>query len=387
MLLLIDASRANNEQKTGVEWYAFFVIEELKKIIPRDLQVILYTREPLKGALSNLPPNWSVKVLGWPPRRLWTQIRLSWEIYQMKKQCGSDNLALFIPAHVLPLFTPAKTFITIHDLGGFKFPSGYSWFERWFTKFAVLFAVSRATIFTPSDFSKKEILYYLRLHGKKIADEKIKVIPNAYNKEEYLYNLPEEKISAILTKYKIQAPYFLTIGRLEEKKNTVGLIEAFEIFKSGLERAPANDEKNNFQLALLGKPGFGYDKVAEALKKSAFKKDIILPGWVDQIDVPYLLAGARAFVFPSFYEGFGIPVLEAFAVGTAVIASFAASLPEVAGGAALLVNPNKPMEIAKAFKLVISDVELRQKMIVAGLKRSADFDWSKTASRIFDEIK
>ncbi|MBI5731867.1 MAG: hypothetical protein HY982_00725 [Candidatus Magasanikbacteria bacterium] len=154
MLFLIDASRANNDKKTGVEWYAFFVIQELKKIIPPEARVILYTREPLKGQLAQLPSHWSEKVLRWPPRRLWTQIRLSWEIFKMKKQFGDANLALFVPAHVLPLVTPAKIFLTIHDLGGVRFPQGYSLFERWYARWTTCFALKRAVVFSPSEFSK-----------------------------------------------------------------------------------------------------------------------------------------------------------------------------------------------------------------------------------------
>ena len=159
MLFLIDASRANNEQKTGVEWYAYFVIQELKKIIPGDWQVILYSREKLKGELANLPPNWQEKVLSWPPRRLWTQVRLSLEMLRFNRH---SDVVLFVPAHVLPLFCPIKTLITIHDLGGLRFPRGYSFFERFYSRFASRFALKRATIITPSNFVKEEIKYIFK---------------------------------------------------------------------------------------------------------------------------------------------------------------------------------------------------------------------------------
>jgi len=397
MLLLIDASRANNEQKTGVEWYAYFVIQELKKIAPPEIKVILYTREPLKGDLAILPPNWEERILRWPPRRLWTQIRLSWEMWRMK-YVTKEELVLFVPAHVLPLVCPKKVITTIHDLGGLRFPAGYSWFERWYARFATRFALKRAVILTPSEFVKEDLRNY--------GDGKITVVPNGYDNVLFRQIENQAEIQAVLKKYNIHQPYFLSISRLEEKKNTVGIVEAFGIFMERFRHdiarersdrsnlihegdcfaslAVSSDESNftmteTYALILLGKPGYGYDKVQKTIEHSKFKNDIILPGWVETADVPYLMAGAIAFIFPSFYEGFGIPILEAMACGVPVITSNRSALPEVAGNAALLVNPYKPGEIAEAMKQLVSSPGLRQELIKRGLERVKGYSWEKTA--------
>ena len=298
MLLLIDASRANNEQKTGVEWYAFFVIQELKKIVSPDTRVILYTREPLKGDLAQLPPNWQEQVLHWPPRRLWTQIRLSWEIWRVKSGARDyavgvpeKEIVLFVPAHVLPLVCPTRTFITIHDLGGLRFPAGYSLFEKLYARFATWFALRRATVFTPSEFSKREI-------ESVFSNGKIVVVPNGFDDSKYHLINDKEKIKQILEKYNIKPPYLISISRLEEKKNTVGIIEAYKIFK---EKISLKSNLENYSLVLLGKPGYGFKKVQEAIIKSGYQHTIVIPGWVNADDVPYLIAGGTGGGFSCFF--------------------------------------------------------------------------------------
>jgi len=373
MLLLIDASRANNEQKTGVEWYAYFVIQELKKIIPSNVEVYLFTREPLKGDLAILSANWQEKVLAWAPRRLWTQIRLSWEMLKYKSK---KDVILFVPAHVLPLITPVKIFTTIHDLGGFSFPKGYSFFERWYTKFAIRSAITKATIFVPSNFIKKELEYFF---NKKVNADKIKVVHNGYDKELFKPLSDVGVLNKILKKYNLTQLYFLSISRLEEKKNTVGIIKAFDIFRK-------DNPNQKYSLILLGKQGFGFDDVELAIKESEYKNDIKIPGWVETQDVPILMSGASVFIFPSFYEGFGIPVLEAMAVGTSVVTSAISSMPEVAGGGAVLINPYKPVEIAQALSVLTTNPKFKEELIQKGLAQVSNFSWKKTAMEIYELI-
>lgn len=288
-----------------------------------------------------------------------------------------EEVVLFVPAHVLPLVCPAKVVTTIHDLGGLRFPAGYSWFERWYAKFATRLALKRAIVLTPSEFVRQEILHLFP------ADPtRVKVIPNGYDSELFCPVEDKEKIAAVLQKYQIRQPYFLSIGRLEEKKNTAGIVKAFEIFKGEINHLTIQPS-NHYQLVLLGKPGYGYEKVRQAIEKSEFKNNIILPGWVATEDVPALMAGASAFVFPSFYEGFGIPVLEALAVGTPVIAANRAALPEVCQDAAILVNPYKPAEIARAMKEIAASPELRQELVRRGLERVKEYSWEKTAGEVW----
>lgn len=364
MRIGIDASRANSSQKTGVEWYAFFVIQELKKIIQAEHQVELYTREPLQGELANLPSHWQVRVLDWWPRRLWTQLRLSWEMWRRPPD------VLFVPAHFLPFVYPTRSVITVHDCGGLRFPSGYTLFERVYARWSLARAMRQATILTPSRFSQEEIIYLFKKEKPHVLS-----IPNAFDKEKFFPITDISRLDQVKQKYNLHQPFFLSISRLEEKKNTAGIVKAFEMFRE--------NQNNNYGLMLLGKQGYGFAKVRVALNISKYKNDIILPGWADTEDVPVLMSLATAFVFPSFYEGFGIPLLEAMACGLPVIASNTASCPEVAGAAALLVNPQRPGEIALAMGEIVNSPELRERLRQAGLKRAGEFTWRSSAEQVW----
>ncbi|MFA4830739.1 MAG: glycosyltransferase family 1 protein [Patescibacteria group bacterium] len=414
MIIGIDASRANNEQKTGVEWYAFFLIQELKKLSrserdprlgrgevvpPRTMRgggrnwklggeevvkIVLYSDKPLAGELAELPENWESRVLGWPPKRLWTQVRLSWEMLVRPPDI------LFIPAHVFPIVHPKKTIMTIHDVAALKFPESYSWFERWYSVWSARFAVKKLwKVITPSEFTKKELLKLeIGNPGKgslwdwKLLD-KLFVIAHGYNKN-YRVIKDEDKIEKVLDRYKVRRPFLLTIGRLETKKNTINMVKAFNLFKK--QNQSHQFPVSNFQFLLIGKPGHGYEQVQAAIEQSPYKQDIVTPGWVDEDDLPYLMNAAEVFVFPSLYEGFGLPVLEAMACGTPVVAARGMSLEEVGGEAAVYVDAADAAAIAAEIKRLCENEKLREEIIKKGLEQVKRFSWSGCAEKTWDVL-
>jgi len=247
ILIGIDASRANKIKKTGTEWYSYHLIQELKKIAPqyRDAGFILYSAEPLRGDLGILPRNWESRVLAWSPKRFWTQIRLSWEMWRRPPDI------LFIPAHTIPIIHPKKVVTTVHDLGFINFPKAYGWLEKIYHKFALNFAVKNATkIITVSEFTKNELIKYT-----KIIPEKVAVVYNSHDSERYKIISDKSAVEKVLEKYKINSPYLLYIGRLEGKKNTPGLVQAFSILKN------KHESLRDLKLVLVGSRGFGYEKV------------------------------------------------------------------------------------------------------------------------------
>jgi len=349
MLIGIDASRANQAQKTGVGWYAFHLIQGLKKITPETVRVVLYSDKPLQGELAELPKNWQVKVLHWLPKRLWTQVRLSWEMLWQQPD------VLFVPAHVFPFIHPKKTVMTVHDVAAKRFPESYNWFERWYSLWSANYVVKNLwQVLVPSEFTKKEL-----------GSDKPKVVAHGYDEK---YKRIEES-DEVLNKYNLQKPYLMSLGRLEEKKNTKRIVEAFNLIR----------EKINIKLLLAGGPGHGYEEVKAVIESSPYKKDIITPGWVEEVDLPYLLKAAEVLVFPSLYEGFGLVILEAFACGTPVIASQGNSLAEVGEGAAVYVDPDKAQEISQAVLDLLSNEELRLLKIKQGYERLEQFSWEKCA--------
>ncbi|MFA5358995.1 MAG: glycosyltransferase family 1 protein [Patescibacteria group bacterium] len=366
MKIGIDASRANRSQKTGVEWYAWHVIQEFKKIIPPTVEVVLYSDTPLTGDLAILPANWKSKILVWPPKFLWTHFRLSVELLLHK-----PNI-YFIPAHVIPFLSRGKAVVAIHDVAYKVFPRAYTrkgrfylnlttWWQKMFVK----------KIITISEVSKNDIIKYYHVPQNKIA-----VIPIAYDAKCYQLINDEQKTSAVLAKYGVTKPFIMSISRLEYKKNTHGIINAFSQLPD-----------RNSQLLLVGKPGRGYQYIQNALDSSPAKDHIILPGWIKEEDVPYLMNAASAFVFPSFYEGFGIPILEAMACGCSVITSNTTACPEVAGNAAILVDPQNTEQITEAINKILTDRTLAEELKNRGLERVKNFSWSKTAEATWKEIE
>lgn len=365
MKLAIDASRANAIQKTGVESYAYHVIQELKKITPSDVEVVLYSRETLQGDLAELPKNWSSIVLRWPPKRLWTQLRLSLEMLLHKPD------VLFVPAHVVPIVHPKKTVMTVHDVAALKYPETYNRFERWYSLHSAKQAAQKLwKIITISEFTKSEIHHFV-----KDVKAKIEVIPLACD-DSFKVIEDEEIIEAVKQKYNITKPFILSVSRLEHKKNTHRIVQAFDILK----------ETQNIQLVLVGKPGHGYEHVLRALDASPNKKDIILPGWVDEVDIVPLMNAAKVFAFPSLYEGFGIPLLESFACSTPVVASSGTSLEEVGGNAALYADPKNVEDIAEKITTLLTDQNICSDLQAAGLERSKDFSWNECSKATLETL-
>ncbi len=371
MLIGIDASRANREKKTGVEWYSYHLIKNLKKLDTKS-HYFLYSEKKLKNDLGVLPSNWQSKILKWPPKFFWTQIRFSWEML-----FNAPNL-LFVPSHVIPLIHPKKVITTIHDLGFKNFPQAYSLFQRWYLDWSVKFAFKHAVkIIVPSQFTKGELVKIY-----KAKPEKITVIPLSYNAKAYYPITDQIKIEQTLSRYQIKKPYLLYVGRLEEKKNISFLIDIFKNLSLV--------GKNNLSLVLVGGRGYGYQKVQKKIGKYNLRNKIIQLDWIDENDLPCLYSGAEVFVFPSLYEGFGIPLLEAMACGIPIVASRTASIPEIAGDAILLADPNNMQDFVQQIKNILNDKSLKEKLRQKGLERAKNFNWRKCSQEtlnLFNELE
>lgn len=360
----IDASRANAHTRTGTEWYAFNLIQEFKRTIPDTYRVVLYSREPLRDGLEDLPAHWESRVLKWP-WRFWTQIRLSWEMFRHPPDI------LFVPAHTLPIILPERAAVTLHDVAFMPFTEAYSLPSRLYHRWATRFAVTHAyPILTVSEFSKGEITKWFD-----VPDGRIIVTPLGFDAERY-GPVDDKALAETLRRYQVSRPYFLAVGRLETKKNIGGLLAAYRNF-----RATWPDDR--IALVLVGTHGYGYeDEVREGLPE-----DVIEQGYVCQDDMRALYAGAEALVFVSKYEGFGLPAIEAFACGTPVIASDTTSLPEVCGDAALFVDPDSPEDIARAMHRIVVDEAVHGHLVEKGKMRVGEYTWKKTAALTWSALR
>jgi glycosyltransferase involved in cell wall biosynthesis len=400
MIIGIDASRANLKRKTGTEWYSFYLIKNLAKI-DKENKYILYLNALPSMELQEIikdSPNFSVKFLHWPLLSFWTLGRLTLEMIFNKPDI------LFIPAHTMPLVYPKRTINTIHDIAfardrnlyrskGVKTDRALSkkiveFLVRVFTLgkyhsesldylyWSTDFALRRAKkIITVSNFTKQDILsFYPRAKAAKIA-----VVHNGYNDDLYKTVREPATISAKLEKYNLEQPYFLYVGRLEKKKNTPALIEALAILR---ESHPEIKEK----MVLIGDASFGYDEVKYVIEEFNLNNEVMMPGWVAEVDMPCIFNGASAFIFPSKHEGFGIPILQAMACSLPVACSNIPVFKEVAGDAVLYFDHEDKKAIAEAMAKIINDRELHQELIVKGLARVKNFSWQRCAEETLKEI-
>jgi glycosyltransferase involved in cell wall biosynthesis len=364
MIIGIDASRAYFKRRTGVEEYSYQVIKHLVDKFENH-QVVLYTRSSnpittdLVIGLLRIPENWKIKIIRWP--YLWTQIGLSLEILFYPVD------VLFVPAHTVPLIHPKNTLVTIHGLEYEFCPKAYSSWARLYMRWSIRNSCRWAkTIIAVSNNTKNDLA---KSYG--ISKDKIQVIYEGYNRN---FQFP---ISNFQKNFKFQISNFkflLFIGRLEERKNIIGIIKAFEILKE--------QYKIPHKLVLAGRFGYGKEKIEASIEDSNFKKDIILPGYITDEEKWEYLKNADVFLFPTFYEGFGIPILEAQSAGVPVICSNNSSIPEVVGNSAILVNPHNAEQIADAAYKLISDKILRDDIIKKGYENVKRFSWEKCAKQI-----
>jgi len=400
MIIGIDASRANLVRKTGTEWYSFYLIKNLAEIDHENTYWLYVNKRPQPDLLAIVAacPNFSIRILKSPLSLdyFWTLGRLTWEMLWRRPD------VLFVPAHGLPLFGPRKTVNTIHDLAFWREQNLYRSFSvktkrlgshrlinllvkvltgghytansldylYWSTAFALRHAKK---IIAVSENTKREILEIY----KKTPANKITVVPNGYNETLYPPDGGSDKVSAVLSEYNLPKSYLLYVGRLEKKKNTLTLVEAFALLKE-------NHPELDLNLVLVGDAGFGYDDVQYTITEYNLENSVYLPGWVKEDKLPYIFAGAAAFIFPSKHEGFGIPILQAAACGVPVAVSDIPVLHEVAGEAALYFNHQDKFAIEAAMFQIVSDEMLRRDLVAKGLKRVKKFSWRRCAADTLD---
>lgn len=348
MKIGIDGSRAFIKNRTGIEEYSYQVIKNLRNKFDESSQIFLYVRKNQKVDFE-LPENWQVKEIAWP--RLWTQVGLSLEMFFRPVD------TLFIPAHTVPWIHPKNTIVTIHGLEYEICPQAYSFWERLYMRWSIKNSCRWARkIISVSQNTKKDLM---KLYS--VAEEKIQVVYEGCEIE----TVAEEKESD---------PYLFFIGRLEERKNIIGMISAFEILK----------ENHNIphRLVLAGKFGYGGEKIKTKIEESQYKSQIILKGFVSDEEKFGQMKNADVFLFPTFYEGFGIPILEAQSAGAPIVASIEASIPEVAGDGAILVDPKNSQDIAQAIYRIVSNENVKKDLSQKGLENVKRFSWDKCAREI-----
>ncbi len=357
MIIGIDASRAALANRTGTETYAFEVIRTLATHANTDHRLRLYTPRPPVGEWVE-SPFVETRVIPFP--RLWTHLRLAAEIIQNPPD------VLFVPAHVLPLVTPVPAVTTVHDLGYLHFPETHTRFQRWYLDFTTRRHARIAhRIIADSTATKNDLIQFYRA-----SVEKIRVVHLGVSDTVKRVENP----AATVEKYGIRGEYLLYLGTLQPRKNLSRLLTAFQKIAADF---PA------VTLVLAGGKGWLFDQIRWQIDHLQLDGRVLLPGFIPEKDKSALLSGATAYLFPSLYEGFGLPVLEAMVCGTPVLTANTSSLPEIAGDAALTVNPLDTDAIADGIRRLLTNPALRQSLVAKGFRQARKFSWKKTGAEIW----
>lgn len=357
MTIGIDASRAARNIKTGTEWYSYHIIEQMMRFKTTN-DFLLYTKDHLPFTLLE---HCKEKKIAWPLPFLWSQGGLSCEMLFKKPDL------LFVPSHAIPLIHPQKTVTTIHDVGFLQWREYRSTKDLWYLDWSTRYAVNHATgIIVISEFTKQELVKAYRADTKKIQ-----VIHLGID-ESYRVRLPKENRNVVLKKYHLTRPYILFVGRIDSRKNVLRLCEAYEIMK--------RNNHLDIDLVIAGTQGFDGKKILSDIQKME-DDHIHTLGWIPEQEKQALLQSAELFVFPSLYEGFGMPVVEAQASGVPVVCSGTTSLPEVAGDAALFCDPLSSDDIAQNIAHALVDTSLRTNLIQKGFENARRYSWEKAGKQ------
>jgi glycosyltransferase involved in cell wall biosynthesis len=326
---------------------------------------------------NNLPSEADPKIWSKRTEKLWSLPdplivglnAVAWLRYEMqlRKKCREGAYDVYHETTFFPAaINSVPVIYTLHDISLIKYrdkhPRERIWFFDLFFKRRLRYA---SHIVTVSNYIKSEIIDELG-----VPDHAVTCVAEA--PAPIFSPKPEGEVARTLRLHSWPKEYVLFVGTLEPRKNLSTLIQALAMAKTKL------------PLMLVGWLGWGGSEWLQEIQAHGLQERVILAGYVDEASLVSLYNGASVFVYPSFYEGFGLPVLEAMACGCPVICSNVSSLPEVAGDAALLIDPQSPEELSQALDKVLTDSEVRQQMVMRGLKRATEFTWHKTAAKTLD---
>lgn len=372
----IDISPLTSFSRTGVGEYTYELLNALFDIDAENQYFLFYNG--FKN-VSDCIPKWSQKNVhfvrtGWPNKLFHSSLLfLRWpKMDRIIEQKMGVTLDYFFSPNIgfHSVSKKCKHILTLHDLSFEIFPECFSFKRRlWHVLLSPKKPCKKASIvLVPSENTKRDIV---DIYG--IDPEKIKVIYSGLSSTFHSDLVPHNN-SDLKNKYKLPSKYILFLGTIEPRKNIEGLIDAFQILQKDFPE---------YYLLIAGAPGWKNKHIFAAIEKN---ENVQYIGYVAPEDKPALYAGASVFVYPSLYEGFGFPVLEAFAAGAPVVTSARSSLPEIAGDAAYYVNPYNSFEIAEGMKQLVEDTELSTLFIQKGFLQIQKFQWQKTAEQFIASL-
>lgn len=370
MNIAIQASDLDHARIDGTRVYLKELLKRFGALAP-ETAFTLYHKGAFNPVLAPPKlPNYEERALPFP--YAWMQTRFAWEMFLRKPE------RLFLPIQAAPMILPRgiQVTATIHDLAFRRYPETFPKSHLHKLNLMLATAVRQADkLIAVSESTKHDLLEFF----PKLSPEKIRVIHHGFDGEFFFGRISEKELDLRLTTYGLrQGEYALYVGALQPRKNLARLIEAFDVAKRSIPE---------MKLVLAGEPAWLSDGILAAREKSPYKDDIILTGRISFDDLRVFYQGARFFAFPSLYEGFGLPILEAFASGTPVLTAANSSLVEVAGKAALYCHAESVPDIAEKLERLWDDEALRQHLVMSGEDQLRKFSWDKCAEETLAYIQ
>lgn len=369
MRIAIQASDLDHSRIDGTRVYLLELLKRFGKLDAANT-FTLYHKSSFNSALT--PPSFSnYQEQSLPFPKAWMQTRFAWEMFRVKPE------KLFLPIQAAPTFFPSSVEVTatIHDLAFKRFPETFPFFDRLKLNFMLSTVVRQADkLIAVSESTKRDLLEFF----PELPESKIKVIHHGFDQQFFGSRISDQELTNTLHQYQLVAgKYILYVGALQPRKNLVRLIQAFEIMKK---------ECPDAKLVLAGEAAWLSEEILTIREKSVYREDILFLGKVSFEGLRALYQGARFFVFPSLYEGFGLPLLEAFASETPVLTAKNSSLTEVAGDGALYCEAENVTSIAEQMRLLWQDSALRNDLVMKGKERLTHFSWDKCARETLEYI-
>lgn len=353
----------------GIAWYAYEILKRMVKSHPEHEFIFFFDRKPDDEYIFDD----NVKsVIVHPQARhpfLWV---IFFEI-GIKKALKQEKIDVFFsPDGWMCLGTKVKTLDVIHDLNFVHYPKFSSfWYRKYYNFFFPRFARKADALATVSQFSKNDIVQSYHINPEKITV--------AYNGiAEDFFEIQEEEKQQVRKKLTNDIPYFVFVGTANKRKNVVNILHAFDMFRIN---------GNTAKLVFAGMNKYWDKDMLTVLKKMQFADDIVFTGYVSTTDLNKIISSSLCLLYSSFFEGFGVPAIEAFACGIPVITSDVTSMPEVAGDAALLVNPFSVKEIVQAMEKLYKNKNLCNELVLKGKKRLELFQWDASAEDLWKVIE
>ncbi len=364
MIIGIDGNEANIKNRVGVNTYSYELLWNLWRLQDEwknNHKLIVFLKNEPMGDLPKETQSFKYEVI--KGGGAWILTKLIPSLYKNKNICD----VFFSPSHYAPPIAPMPKYCSIMDLGYLEFSGQFKKKDIWQLKVwsAISIFISKG-VFAISNSTKEDIVrHYPSARGK------VHVTPLAYDSKIFNLSINREDVRRIGSRHSIVSDYVLYLGTLKPSKNIEGLIEAFSKIK---------DVKKDLKLVIAGKKGWMFESIFEKVKKLGLEDKVTFTDFVSEEDKPALIAGAKVFVLPSFWEGFGLDVLNAMASGVPVVASNVGSLPEVVGDAGILIDPNNIESIALGIKEVLLASETKyNNMKEKGIAQAKKFSWEKTA--------